>query len=152
MAAASSLTGRIFRGWTPPVWAVIAVINWAFVFQFYNLIPNLTVKENIEVGQYLSQKPLEMDALLHLGLWGIATSSPMQLSGGPAAALRHRPGADQESLPCCSVMSSREPWIIRPPRRILALLETINQTYHNTIIIVTHNEPIKQMAHRVLKL
>ena len=54
-----------------------------FIFQFYNLVPNLTVRENIEVCQYLTNEPLEMDELLHtLGLWEHQDKFPSQLSGG----------------------------------------------------------------------
>ena len=123
-----------------------------FVFQFYNLIPNLTVKENIEVGQYLSQKPLEMDALLHtLGLWEHRDKFPHQLSGGQQQRCAiGRALIKNPALLLCDELTGALDY--QTAKEILALLETINQTYHNTIIIVTHNEPIKQMAHRVLKL
>lgn len=123
-----------------------------FVFQFYNLIPNLTVKENIEVGQYLSQKPLEMDALLHtLGLWEHRDKFPNQLSGGQQQRCAiGRALIKNPALLLCDELTGALDY--QTSKEILALVETINQTYHNTIIIVTHNEPIKQMAHRVLKL
>ena len=54
-----------------------------YIFQMYNLIPNLTVRENIEVGAYLSDQPLDVDELLHiLGIYEHQKKLPNQLSGG----------------------------------------------------------------------
>ena len=58
-------------------------IHLGYIFQMYNLIPNLTVRENIEVGAYLSDKPLDVNELLHtLGLYEHQRKLPNQLSGG----------------------------------------------------------------------
>lgn len=71
-----------------------------FVFQFYNLVPDLTIKENIEVTAHLSKNPLPIEGLLRsLGLWEHRNKFPRQVSGGPAAALRYRPRAREESRP-----------------------------------------------------
>ncbi|MBC3804291.1 ATP-binding cassette domain-containing protein [Acetobacterium fimetarium] len=123
-----------------------------FVFQFYNLIPNLTVKENIEVCAYLSKNPLEIDELLHtLGLWEHKDKFPNQLSGGQQQRCAiGRALVKNPALLLCDELTGALDY--KTAKEILALIEKINQTYHNTIIIVTHNEPIKNMAHRVLKL
>ena len=85
-----------------------------YIFQMYNLIPNLTVRENIEVGAYLSENPLNVDELLHvLGLY------------------------DHRS---------------KLPNQILKLIETVNRKYGNTVIMVTHNDAIKDMADRVVRM
>ena len=99
-----------------------------YIFQMYNLIPNLTVRENIEVGAYLSDKPLDVDELLHtLGIYEHQRKLPNQLSGGQQ--LDYNTSKD-----------------------ILRLIETVNQKYGNTIVMVTHNDAIKDMADRVVKL
>jgi len=123
-----------------------------FVFQFYNLISNLTVKENIEVCEYLSKNPLEIDELLHtLGLWEHKDKFPNQLSGGQQQRCAiGRALIKNPALLLCDELTGALDY--KTSKEILALIEKINQTYHNTIIIVTHNEPIKNMAHRVLKL
>lgn len=120
------------------------------MFQFYNLIPNLTVKENIEVCEYLSKNPLEIDELLHtLGLWEHKDKFPNQLSGGQQQRCAiGRALVKNPALLLCDELTGALDY--KTSKDILALIEKINQTYHNTIIIVTHNEPIKNMAHRVL--
>lgn len=126
--------------------------NLGFVFQFYNLIPNLTVKENIEVCEYLSKSPLEIDDLIKtLGLWEHKDKFPNQLSGGQ----QQRCAIGRALVKNPSVLLCDEPTGALDSNtslEILELIEEINRKYHNTIIIVTHNEPIKQMAHKVLKI
>lgn len=123
-----------------------------FVFQFYNLIPNLTVKENIEVCAYLSREPLEMNELLKtLGLYEHKDKLPSQLSGGQ----QQRCAIGRALVKNPSILLCDEPTgalDYHTSKEILALIELVNQKYHNTIIIVTHNNAIKDMAHRVLKM
>lgn len=123
-----------------------------FVFQFYNLIPNLTVKENIEVCAYLSKKPLEINELLKtLGLYDHKDKLPSQLSGGQ----QQRCAIGRALVKNPSILLCDEPTgalDYHTSKEILALIELINQKYHNTIIIVTHNNAIADMAHRVLKM
>ena len=84
-----------------------------YIFQMYNLIPNLTVRENIEVGAYLSRRALDVDELLHvLGLWEHRGKLPNQLSGAPRSAARL-----SRTLIFCSVTSRPVHWTIRPARR-----------------------------------
>ncbi|MDD5936104.1 MAG: ABC transporter ATP-binding protein [Clostridiales bacterium] len=123
-----------------------------FVFQFYNLIPNLTVKENIEVCAYLSKNALNIDELLKtLGLYEHQDKLPSQLSGGQ----QQRCAIGRALVKNPSILLCDEPTgalDYSTSKEILALIELINQKYHNTIIIVTHNNAIKDMAHRVLKM
>lgn len=126
--------------------------NLGFVFQFYNLIPNLSVKENIEVCEYLSKTPLDIDDLIKtLGLWEHKDKFPNQLSGGQqqrcaiGRALVKNPGI----LLCDEPTGALD---YNTSKEILELIEKVNQKYKNTIIIVTHNDAIKNMAHKVLKL
>ena len=123
-----------------------------FVFQFYNLIPNLTVKENIEVCAYLSKNPLPIDELLKtLGLFEHKDKLPSQLSGGQ----QQRCAIGRALVKNPSILLCDEPTgalDYHTSKEILSLIEVINQKYHNTIIIVTHNNAIADMANRVLKM
>ena len=117
-----------------------------YVFQLYNLIANLNVKENIEVGAYLSDNPLDIDDLLHtLGLYEHRYKLPNQLSGGQQqrVSIGRAIVKNPDILLCDDYNTSKE---------ILKLIEDVNQKYGNTIIMVTHNEAITNMADHVIKL
>ena len=124
--------------------------NLGFIFQFYNLVPNLTVKENIQVCEYLTDSPLPMDELLEtLGLTEHQNKFPAQLSGGQqqrcaiARALIKNP----KLLLCDEPTGALDS---KTSRDILVLLEQINQKYGTTMLIVTHNNSIKDMVHKVI--
>ena len=126
--------------------------NLGFIFQFYNLVPNLTVKENIQVCEYLSESPLDMDELLNtLGISELRDKFPSQLSGGQqqrcaiARALIKNPKLLLCDEPTGALDSNTS-------RDILVLLETINKKYGTTMLIVTHNNSIKQMVDQVIFL
>ena len=123
-----------------------------YIFQMYNLIPNLTVRENIEVGAYLSDKPLEIDELLHtLGLYEHRRKLPNQLSGGQQqrCAIGRAIIKNPDILLCDEPTGALD---YNTSKDILALIETVNQKYGNTVIMVTHNDPLRQMADRVVRL
>ena len=123
-----------------------------YVFQMYNLIGNLNVKENIEVGAYLSDNALDIDDLLHtLGLYYDRYKLPNQLCVG------------QDNLVYIFSVILKNPDILlcdeptgaldyNTSKEILKLIEEVNKKYGNTIIMVTHNEAIKNMADHVIKL
>lgn len=126
--------------------------NLGFVFQFYNLVPNLTVRENIRVCEYLTNDPLDMDELLEtLGLTEHQNKFPSQLSGGQqqrcaiARALIKNP----KLLLCDEPTGALDS---KTSRDILVLLEKINEKYGTTMLIVTHNNSIKNMVHKVIFL
>lgn len=123
-----------------------------YVFQLYNLIGNLNVKENIEVGAYLSESPLEIDELLHtLGLYEHRYKLPNQLSGGQ----QQRVSIGRAIVKNPDILLCDEPTgalDYTTSKEILKLIEDINQKYRNTVIMVTHNEAIKGMADHVIKL
>ncbi len=123
-----------------------------YVFQLYNLIPNLTVQENIEVGAYLSDQPLPMDDLLHtLGLYDHRNKLPNQLSGGQ----QQRTSIGRAIVKNPDILLCDEPTgalDYTTSKEILALIEDVNRTYGNTVIMVTHNEAISQMADHTVKL
>ena len=123
-----------------------------FVFQFYNLVPDLTIKENIEVTAHLSKNPLNVDDLLRsLGLYEHRNKFPRQVSGGQqqrcaiGRALVKNPGL----LLCDEPTGALD---YKTSKEILQLMEDVNRTYGCTIIIVTHNAAIARMANRVLRL
>lgn len=123
-----------------------------YVFQFYNLIPNLTVRENIEVGAYLSKKPLDVDELLRtLGLWEHQDKLPSQLSGGQQqrTSIGRAIVKNPDLLLCDEPTGALD---YNTSKEILKLIEDVNKKYGNTIVIVTHNDAIKNMADRVIKL
>lgn len=124
--------------------------NLGFIFQFYNLIPNLTVRENIQVCQYLSKNPLDLEELIQiLGLTEHQNKFPSQLSGGQqqrcaiARALVKNPKLLLCDEPTGALDSATS-------RDILILLEEINQKYGTTMLIVTHNNSIKNMVDQVI--
>ena len=126
--------------------------NLGFIFQFYNLVLNLTVRENIKVCEYLAEEPLDMDDLLEtLGLTEHQNKFPAQLSGGQqqrcaiARALIKNP----KLLLCDEPTGALDS---KTSRDILILLERINEKYGTTMLIVTHNNSIKNMVHKVIIL
>ncbi len=123
-----------------------------YIFQMYNLIPNLNIKENIEVGAYLSDNPLDVDDLLHtLGLYEHRHKLPNQLSGGQQqrTAIGRAIVKNPDILLCDEPTGALD---YNTSKEILKLIEEVNQKYGNTIIMVTHNDAIKNMADRVITL
>ena len=123
-----------------------------YIFQMYNLIPNLTVRENVEVGAYLSEKPLDVDELLHtLGLYDHRNKLPNQLSGGQQqrTAIGRAIVKNPDILLCDEPTGALD---YNTSKEILKLIEKVNQKYGNTIVMVTHNDAIKDMADRGVKL
>lgn len=123
-----------------------------YIFQSYNLVPNLTVRENIEVGAYLSDKPLPIDELIELlGLEAHKNKRPNQLSGGQ----QQRTSIGRAILKNPDLLLCDEPTgalDYNTSKEILKLIEDINNKYGSTIVIVTHNVAISQMAHQVINL
>lgn len=109
----------------------------------YNLIPNLNVQENIEVGAYLSDDPLDVNELMHtLGLYEHRHKMPNQLSGGQ----QQRTSIGRAIVKNPDILLCDEPTgalDYNTSKEILSLIEKVNQTYGNTVIMVTHNDAIK---------
>lgn len=123
-----------------------------FIFQFYNLIPDLTVIENIQVGSFIHNNPMDIEKLIKdLGLWGHRNKYPRQLSGGQqqrcaiGRALIKKP----EILLCDEPTGALD---YKTSKDILSLLQKINKKYETTIIIATHNEEITKMANIIIRL
>lgn len=123
-----------------------------YIFQMYNLIPNLTVRENIEVGAYLSDRSLDVDELMRtLEIYEHRNKLPNQISGGQQqrTAIGRAIVKNPDILLCDEPTGALD---YRTSKEILKLIETANRKYGNTIIMVTHNDAIKDMADRVVKL
>lgn len=123
-----------------------------YIFQMYNLIPNLNIKENIEVGAYLSDNPLDVDDILRtLGLYEHRHKLPNQLSGGQQqrTAIGRAIVKNPDILLCDEPTGALD---YKTSKEILKLIEDINKKYGNTVVMVTHNDAIKNMADRVIKL
>lgn len=123
-----------------------------YIFQMYNLIPNLNIKENIEVGAYLSDNPLDVDSLLKsLGLYEHRHKLPNQLSGGQ----QQRTAIGRAIIKNPDILLCDEPTgalDYDTSKEILKLISDLNQQYGSTVVMVTHNDVLKDMADRVFQL
>ena len=123
-----------------------------YVFQTYNLIPNLTVRENIEVGAYLSDRPLDTDELLDtLGIADQKNKLPAQLSGGQ----QQRTSIGRAVVKNPDILLCDEPTgalDYNTSKEILKLIESVNRKYGCTVVMVTHNDAIRHMADQVFYL
>jgi len=126
--------------------------NLGFIFQSYNILSNLTVKENIELGLNLSTNPINIDDVIEtVGLSEHKNKYPYQLSGGQmqrvsiARALVKNP----KVLFCDEPTGALDE---ETGKKVLASLQEINEKYKTTMIIVTHNPSIADMANTVIKM
>lgn len=147
-----SINGSVIQGMNDRELTLYRRDHLGYIFQAYNLIPDLTVKENIEVGAYLSKDPLELDELIDvLGLTEHKDKIPSQLSGGQ----QQRTAIGRAIIKNPDILLCDEPTgalDYNTSKDILSLIERVNQKYGNTVIMVTHNDAIKNMADRVIKL
>lgn len=126
--------------------------NIGFVFQFYNLIPNLTALENVELVTQVSDNPLNSkDIMKDVGLYDRMNNFPSQLSGGEqqrvaiARALVKNP-----SLILCDEPTGALDYTTG--KMILKLLHDVNRKTGKTVVVITHNAAIAAMADRVIKV
>ncbi|MBI3786087.1 MAG: ABC transporter ATP-binding protein [Deltaproteobacteria bacterium] len=123
-----------------------------FVFQFYNLIPSLTARENVALVTEIAAAPMDPDEALRLvGLWERLDHFPAQLSGGEqqrvaiARAIAKRP----EVLLCDEPTGALD---YETGKLVLEVLERVNRELHTTVAVITHNAAIAAMADRVIRL
>ena len=147
-----TIDGELMEKMTPKRLGLYRRKHLGYVFQMYNLIPNLTVRENIEVGAYLSDHALDVDELLDtLGLADHQRKLPNQLSGGQQqrTAIGRAIVKNPDILLCDEPTGALD---YNTSKEILKLIETVNQKYGNTVVMVTHNDAIKDMADRVVRI
>lgn len=126
--------------------------NLGFIFQSYNLIPNLTIYENVELGAHLSENPLNIDELLEIvGLKEMKNKFPYQLSGGQMqrVAIARAIAKNPSVLFCDEPTGALDE---KMGKQTLKLIQTINKKYGTTVIIVTHNPSIAYLANMVIKM
>lgn len=124
--------------------------NTGFIFQSYNLISTLTVRENIELGEYLSKNSLDIDEVLkEVELFEHRNKFPHQLSGGQ----QQRVAIARVLVKNPNVIFCDEPTGAldeKSGKKVLALLQNLNEKYNTTLIMVTHNPNIANMSHKVI--
>ena len=123
-----------------------------FVFQFFNLIPTLTAKENVEFAAELVDNPRDaMEMLEVVGLRERAEHYPSELSGGEQqrVAIARAMVKDPPILLCDEPTGDLD---FETGKHILSAMRMINESRHKTVLVVTHNTSIGDIAHRVIKL
>ena len=123
-----------------------------FIFQMYNLIQDLTVKENIEVSEFLADNPLDVEEIIEmLGLKAQADKYPAQLSGGQQqrCAIGRALVKNPEVLLCDEPTGALD---MKTGMEILKIIEKVNQRYGTTVIMVTHNNAIREMSDQVITI
>lgn len=126
--------------------------NIGFVFQFYNLVSNLTVRENIEVGAYLSDEPLNVDEVSeHLGIADQLGKFPNELSGGQAQRTSiARAMIKRPALLLCDEPTGALDY--ESAKSVLKLIEYLNQEYGISVLLASHNQQIAKMCDTVVEL
>ena len=123
-----------------------------FVFQFYNLIPDLTVEENIEVVADISEYPLDIEEVLSaLDIVKYRKRFPRELSGGQQqrVAIARAMIKNPKLLLCDELTGALD---TKSSRSVLQFIERMNERFGTTVVIITHNEAIAGMADRVIRL
>ena len=123
-----------------------------FVFQFYNLVPNLTALENVELANQISKEPLDAETILeHVGLKERIHNFPAQLSGGEQQRVSiARALAKNPKLLLCDEPTGALDY--NTGKQILKLLSDTCRKQNMTVIVITHNQAIAPMADRVIKI
>ena len=146
-----SINGEAMRGMNEKQLTEYRRRHLGYVFQSYNLIPNLTVKENIETGAYLSEHPLDIDEILKtLGLWEHLNKIPNQLSGGQ----QQRTAIGRAVVKNPDILLCDEPTGALDYQTGKAILKLLQDTCKKgmTVVVITHNQAIAPMANRIIKI
>ena len=126
--------------------------NVGFVFQFYNLIPNLTAYENVEMAAQLVKEPISCDLLMNeVGLSERKNNFPAQLSGGEQqrVAIARAIAKNPKLLLCDEPTGALD---YQTGKSILKLLQSLSTEKDMTVVIITHNSALTAMADRVIKV
>ncbi|MBF7096219.1 ABC transporter ATP-binding protein [Alkalibacter mobilis] len=123
-----------------------------FVFQFYNLIQNLTAKENVELATQISKDPLNVDYVLKMvGLEDRRDNFPSQMSGGEQqrVAIARALAKNPKMLLCDEPTGALD---YQTGKSILKLLQETSKSQGMTVVVITHNAALTQMADKVIKM
>ena len=145
-----TIEGRSLIGLTPKERTLYRKEEAGFVFQFYNLIPDLTVEENIEVVSDISESPLDLSEVLGaLELEPYRRRFPRELSGGQQqrAAIARAMIKNPKLLLCDELTGALD---TRSSKNVLQFVEKMNRQYGTTVVIITHNEAIAKMADQII--
>lgn len=145
-----SIDGRDISGYNTRQLTGYRKEDVGFVFQFYNLIGDLTVEENVEVVSDISQNPLDTQEVLDaMGMLKYRHRFPKELSGGQQqrVAIARAVVKNPKLLLCDELTGALD---TKSSRSVLEFIEKINSLYKTTTVIITHNEAIAQMADRVV--
>lgn len=146
------IEGEQLEGMTEKKLSLYRRKHLGYIFQMYNLIPNLTVRENIEVGAYLSDRSLDVDELMRtLEIYEHRNKLPNQISGGQQqrTAIGRAVVKNPDILLCDEPTGALD---YNTSKEILKLIEEVNQKFGCTVILVTHNDAIRHMADQVVRL
>ena len=145
-----TIEGRSLIGLTPKERTLYRKEEAGFVFQFYNLIPDLTVEENIEVVSDISESPLDLSEVLGaLELEPYRRRFPRELSGGQQqrAAIARAMIKNPKLLLCDELTGALD---THSSKNALRFVEKMNRKYGTTVVIITHNETIAKMSDRII--
>ena len=126
--------------------------NLGFIFQQYNLLPDLTVRENIEIGASIGKHPLPLDEVLSsIGMLELGDKYPSQLSGGQQqrVSIARSIAKNPDVLFCDEPTGALDE---ETGKQVLSLLQEMNERYETTIVMITHNPSIAELAHLVIKM
>ena len=147
-----TIEGRSLIGLTPKERTLYRKEEVGFVFQFYNLIPGLTVEENIEVVSDISESPLDLSEVLGaLELEPYRRRFPRELSGGQQqrAAIARAMIKNPRLLLCDELTGALD---THSSKNVLQFVEMMNRKYGTTVVIITHNEAIAKMADQIIRI
>lgn len=147
-----TIEGRSLIGLTPKERTLYRKEEVGFVFQFYNLIPDLTVEENIEVVSDISESPLDLSEVLGaLELEPYRRRFPRELSGGQQqrAAIARAMIKNPRLLLCDELTGALD---THSSKNVLQFVEMMNRKYGTTVVIITHNEAIAKMADQIIRI
>ena len=147
-----TVDGERITGLSPKALTAYRKRNIGFVFQFYNLIPDLTVEENVQVVEEIAQTPLDTGEILRaLDLEKYRYRFPRELSGGQQqrVAIARAMVKNPKLLLCDELTGALD---TRSSRSVLTFVEKINRQYGTTTLIITHNEAIAGIADTVVRI
>lgn len=147
-----TIEGRSLIGLTPKERTLYRKEEVGFVFQFYNLIPDLTVEENIEVVSDISESLLDLSEVLGaLELEPYRRRFPRELSGGQQqrAAIARAMIKNPRLLLCDELTGALD---THSSKNVLQFVEMMNRKYGTTVVIITHNEAIAKMADQIIRI